>query len=251
MKDNRASYRRYWWQYAEKRVELYIAIANKSRVLVTPQTSNVQALAFLPPHMVLGHTLIVFPMETYSAFAILQSRVHQVWSAFLGTPIKDDRRYAHSDCFETFPFPHAWEAHPTFETTGETYYEYRANLITRKDEGLTKTYNRFHDPYEDRIEIVELRDLQAAMDRAVLDAYGWTDVPTACGFLLDYEITEGDWGRKRKPFRYRWPDAVRNEVLVRLLALNAERAAEETHLGMKLNPSVEQSLRQRSGSRSR
>jgi hypothetical protein len=27
----------------------------------------------------------------------------------------------------------------------------------------------------------------AAMDRSVLDAYGWTDLPTACQFLLDYE----------------------------------------------------------------
>ncbi len=28
------------------------------------------------------------------------------------------------------------------------------------------------------------------MDRAVLDAYGWTDIPTDCEFLLDYEIEE-------------------------------------------------------------
>ena len=47
------------------------------------------------------------------------------------------------------------------------------------------------------------------MDRAVLDAYGWTDIPTDCDFLLDYEVDEATWGRKKKPYRYRWPDAVR------------------------------------------
>jgi hypothetical protein len=26
------------------------------------------------------------------------------------------------------------------------YYEFRAALMVRNDEGLTKTYNRFHDP---------------------------------------------------------------------------------------------------------
>ncbi len=46
---------------------------------------------------------------------------------------------------------------------------------------------------------------------------------------MEYEDAEGDdgGGRKKKPWRYRWPDAVRDEVLARLLALNGERAAEQ------------------------
>ena len=168
------------------------------RVLVTPRTSNVQAVAFLHPQMVLGHTLIVFPLDTYSAFAVLQSRVHQVWSAFLGTPIKDDPRYTPSDCFNNFPFPRDWETHSAFEVIGTAYYEHRAALMVQHDEGLTKTYNRFHDPYEDDSDIVRLRELHAAMDRAVLDTYGWTDILTDCDFLLDYEIDEATWGRKKR-----------------------------------------------------
>ena len=70
------------------------------------------------------------------------------------------------------------------------------------------------------------------MDRAVLDAYGWNDISTDCEFLLDYEIDEETWGRKKKPYRYRWPDDVRDEVLARLLELNAERAAEEARAGI-------------------
>ena len=41
-----------------------------------------------------------------------------------------------------------------------------------------------------------------------------------CEFLLDYEIDEEEWGRKKKPLRYRWPDQVRDDVLARLMALN-------------------------------
>ena len=33
--------------------------------------------------------------------------------------------------------------------------------------------------------------------------------------------------KKKKPWRYRWPDEVRDEVLARLLKLNAERAEQE------------------------
>ena len=95
------------------------------------------------------------------------------------------------------------------------------------NEGLTKTYNRFHNPEERDPRIGELRSLHSRMDRAVLDAYGWTDIPNECDFFLDYEIDEDESGRKKKPWRYRWPDEVRDEVLARLLALNKERAAEE------------------------
>jgi hypothetical protein len=145
--------------------------------------------------------------------------------------MKDDLRYTPSDCFETFPFPEDWETHPKLETSGKTYYEFRAELMVRNDEGLTKTYNRFHDPDERDPEILRLRDLHTAMDRSVLDAYGWTDIPTDCEFLLDYEIDEEEWGNKKKPWRYRWPDDVRDEVLARLLELNAERAREEARAG--------------------
>ena len=96
---------------------------------------------------------------------------------------------------------------------------------------MTKTYNRFNDIYDTDPRIEELRERHAALDRAVLDAYGWADIGTDCEFLLDHEIDEATWGRKKKPYRYRWPDTVRDEVLARLLALNAERATDEAGRG--------------------
>jgi hypothetical protein len=33
--------------------------------------------------------------------------------------------------------------------------------------------------------------------------------------------------QRKKPWRYRWPDDIRDEVLARLLALNQQRAEEE------------------------
>jgi hypothetical protein len=107
-----------------------------------------------------------------------------------------------------------------------------AALMVRNDEGLTKTYNRFHDPEETSPDIMKLRELHAAMDHAVLDAYGWTDLQPTCAFLLDYEDDEPDdddtpTRAKNKPWRYRWPDPLRNEVLDCLLALNQQRASSE------------------------
>lgn len=117
------------------------------------------------------------------------------------------------------------------EEAGKVYYEYRAALMVKNNEGLTKTYNRFHDPNESDPEIIKLRELHASMDRAVLDAYGWSDINTDCEFILDYEIDEEEWGDKKKPYRYRWPENVHDEVLARLLELNAQRARQESLSG--------------------
>ena len=220
-----------WWLWGRYTPALFAAINGLERVLAIPQTSNVQALVFLSSRMVFSHTLIVFPVTTYASFTVLQSRVHQIWSAFLGPTMKDDLRYTPSDCFETFPFPDGWQTRRGLEDAGRTYYESRAALMERNEEGLTRTYNRFHDPHENAPDIVTLRSLHAAMDRAVLHAYGWRDVPTDCEFLLDHEIDETESGARKKPYRYRWPDAIRDEILARLLQLNAERAAEEARAG--------------------
>ena len=216
-----------WWQFERLRPELYTAIAGLARVLVISRVGQQAAFTFLGGGMVYAESTIVFPTEARSAFCALQSCPHEVWARFFGSSMKDDLRYTPSDCFETFPFPDSWETDSILESAGQSYYEFRASLMVRNDEGLTATYNRFHDPYENDPEIARLRELHAAMDRAVLDAYGWTDIPTDCEFLLDYEINEEEWGNRKKPYRYRWPDDVRDEVLARLLELNTERAAGE------------------------
>ena len=224
-----------WWQFIRPRPELQAAIAGLDLVLVISRHTHHGAFAFLPTGTVYSDAVVIVPRDTFAAFCAIQSTAHETWSRFFGSSLGDGLRYTPSDCFETFPFPNGWATDSALEAVGHEYYEFRASLMVRNDEGLTATYNRFHDPYEDDPEIARLRDLHAAMDRAVLDAYGWTDIPTDCEFLLDYEIDEEEWGNRKKPYRYRWPDDVRDEVLARLLELNAERAAEEARSVLRGN----------------
>jgi hypothetical protein len=230
--DNRASYRNYWWQYAEKRVDLIKAIANYDRVLVTnAQASTHSCFIFYDSKVVFANSLNIFPFDTYSTFTILQSRIHEVFAWFLSSSMKDDLRYNPSDCFETFPFPSNWETNAKLEEIGKTYYEFRAELMVRNNQGLTDTYNRFHNPDERHPDIIKLRQLHGEMDRIVLDAYGWKDITTDCNFLLDYEEEEEEEtsskNQNEKPWRYRWPEEVHDEVLARLLELNLQRSHEE------------------------
>ncbi len=223
---------RYWWRFAESTPALFRAINGLERVLVWARHQPQWSTAFMPAEMVFSEALVIVSSSRFSFFALLQCRVHELWARFFGSSLKDDLRYTPSDCFETFPFPDGWESAPNLEVVGTEYYTFRAERMVRSEEGLTSTYNRFHDPEERATDILKLRDLHAAMDRAVLDAYGWEDIPTDCEFLLDYEIDEETWGNKKKPYRYRWPGEVRDEVLARLLDLNQKRYREEVAAGL-------------------
>ena len=61
------------------------------------------------------------------------------------------------------------DTHPArLRPSAQSYYDSRAATHGGEhNEGMTKTYNRFHDIYETGSRIVELRDLHTAMDRAV------------------------------------------------------------------------------------
>jgi hypothetical protein len=294
MNNNREGYRRYWWQYAEKRGELALAISKVDRVLAISRVTNYLLFASLPSGSVFAESTVVFPMQGFHKIAAVQSRVHEQWALFLSSSLEERLRYGPSDCFETFPFPpdpfysdavsdpSEESRHQALDSLGERYHQFRAELMVANNEGLTSTYNRFHDPAETSEGILELRRLHDTMDQAVLAAYGWSDaLPPAsgttpsnspCGFGLDYLDTEDDallppdlqerissghlffptaneacsfqaqlrrYGAvkpsKKLPWRHRWPDAIRDDVLARLLALNAERYAAEQAMGLHSN----------------
>src|SRR5690606_24838846 len=124
-------------------------------------------------------TLYVFPLERWSAFAVLQSRLHEAWARLLSSSLEDRLRYAASDCFENFPFPEPdpRAVIPALEAIGEKLYQARAKYMVETDQGLTKTYNALKDSSETDPRILDLRNLHEEMDRAVLAAYGWQDIP--------------------------------------------------------------------------
>jgi hypothetical protein len=159
---------------------------------------------------------------------------------FFASTLEDRLRYTPSDCFETLPFPGGIEMSSELQGVGRTYHDHRAALMVARDEGMTKTYNRFHDPAEQTADIVRLRELHAEMDRAVLrtyaasasngaDAAAWKDLADRAESIFLDETNEEDHTYQGRLF---WPSAFRDEVLARLLALNAERAAAERAAGL-------------------
>ncbi len=221
-----------WWKFWNARSELYQAIKKVDRVLCISRVTEHPGFVFLPVNMVYADRLVVFPRDEATFFCVLQCRVHEVWARFFSVTLEDRLSYTPTDCFETFAFPKDFETDSMIETAGREYYDFRAALMVSNNEGLTATYNRFHDPADRDPDILRLRELHTAMDRAVLAAYGWPEIPTNCEFIPNYFDESPDGGDPiPKSIRYRWPDAVRDAVLARILKLNAERAEQEQIAG--------------------
>lgn len=219
-----------WWMFARSASDLRTAAKGLRAVLaINCGASPHMSWAILPPEMVYSHTLTIIAEDSSAWFALLQSHVHEVWAQFFASSMEDRLRYTPSDCFRTFPLPELFKTKIGMEEAGRAYHEFRAQLMIRNTEGLTATYNRFNDPYEDSADFRRLRELHDTMDRAILDAYGWHDIQPICQFFPEFDDEEeGDEdGRpKRKKYRYRWPEEIHDEVLARLLDLNRQRALE-------------------------
>jgi hypothetical protein len=111
-----------WWLHSRPARRLVEKSSCLPRLLASPRLSNHFGLVFLNRDMVFTDMLTLFCFDSYSAFTMLQSRMHEVWSRLLGSSFKDDLRYVPESCFETFPFPKNWQSNPTLEAAGKTYY---------------------------------------------------------------------------------------------------------------------------------
>ena len=216
-KNNRDNYKKYWWKFAEQRPGLHAAIEGLGACLVTSMVTKHLCFSFQPTGRVFSKNLAVFALPHYAAFTSLQSRPYEYWTRNLSSTFgASTLNFAPTDCFRNFPFPHGDPRTPDakLEAVGKAYYTARATYMKSTEQGLTKTYNAMKDPKNDEAPIKRLRQLHEAMDRAVLAAYGWSDleVPPYC---------------PTTPAEERAFAAFEAEVFERLFALNATRVAEE------------------------
>jgi hypothetical protein len=229
-----------WWTFNRSRPEMYQAIAGFDRVLACSQVAVHLAVARLPANLLFANYVIVFAFRNMAPFTVLQSGIHEIWTRFFSSTLEDRLRYTPSDCFETFPFSGGFESSPELEAVGQAYYDSRATLMIARNEGMTKTYNRFHNRADTSADIQHLRELHAAMDRSVFEDYGWHDLVARAEPIFLDETNEDDHTYQGRLF---WPLEFRDEVLSRLLALNAERNDEEIRLGIapRVNEKEEES----------
>ncbi|CAK7045875.1 MAG: hypothetical protein DELT_00819 [Desulfovibrio sp.] len=209
----RASHRDLWWIFGEPRKTLRSALVGLERYIVTVEVAKHRFFCFLPTAILPDGALIAIASADAYHLGILSSRIHVCWSLAAGgrLGVGNDPRYNNSVCFAPFPFPAATPEQQTrIRDLGEKLDAHRkARQTLYPDLTMTGMYNVLEALRQGRELtakgkavhehglVTVLRELHDELDAAVAEAYGWpTDLPD-------------------------------EEILARLVALNAERGKEE------------------------
>jgi len=177
------------------------------------ETAKHRVFQFLGADILPDNMIVAIASDDAWHLSVLSSRIHTTWAPVLGGWLGygNDPRYSKSRCFDPFPFPDPDEAtRERLRALGEELDATRkAVQAEHPDLTLTGLYNvleklRAGEPLTEKDEDVKtrgrvliLKDLHDQIDRATADAYGWP-----------HDLSD-------------------EQVLEKLVALNAERAAEE------------------------
>lgn len=230
-----------WWHYGDKRPALYHAIGRghvfehhpegwrsdirpQAEVLVSAFVGKYFGPSVVPNDAVFSHACAVFSVSPPYAFgALLNSSIGQTWVWQQSSRMKTDLRFAPSDAIETFPFPKEIEELARF---GVGYLRARREIMRADEIGLTKLYNRFHNPKDRDSRLERLREMLCAIDLAVARIYGWNDLELRHGFHEVPFLGVND------RVRFTIAETARVEVLRRLSELNHQRYKEEVTRGL-------------------
>jgi hypothetical protein len=234
-KSNDKSRREIWWRFTRPAPEMRKAIAALDRCMVITRHTHVVMPAMVSTAQVFSDATVVIASDAPALLAVLSSAPHYWWSIDCGSTMKGDLRYTPTDVFETLVRPQMG-AH--LNVLGQRLDVYRRNLMISRSVGLTAIYNLVHNPDCHEESIVELRGIHAEIDKATVQAYGWSDLldstgrtppvdPTHETYPLDHGFHETDQGT-----RYTIGLLARTEIIDRLRQLNHQAYADEVHLGL-------------------
>lgn len=234
-KNPREKYRRDWWIHAEPRGRFRAALAGLERITVTSRTSRHRVFQFIGSSFLPETKVLVFGFDDALQLGVLSSRLHVCFANRVGgwLGVGNDSTYNHSDCLEKFPFPDPTPAQATrIRDLAEQLDAHRKRQQALHSElTLTGMYNvleklRAGDTLTPKERVIHeqglvsvLRELHDALDSAVFEAYGWSD--------LAAELVGKPGATTPLPDKPEAQAAAEEELLRRLVELNAARAAEE------------------------
>lgn len=219
--DKRA--REKWWCHYRPAASLYAATSNMEQFLATCEVTKHLSFSFVRPGWVISSNVDVIALQGYEHFSVLQSSIHDAWARRWSSRLETRLKYSNGNAFETFPFPHDISC---LMDIGVSYLSIRDELMRLNGEGLTKTYNRFHDPRENYSLTESLRLAHREIDRALADAYGWVDLD------LGHDFHEVSYLPESDRVRFTISEPARIEALRRLWELNRQRYEEEVAAGL-------------------
>lgn len=208
-----------WWLFRGYRAELSEFCRTHDRYLALSVVSKYVAFRFVDANFVATAATTCILTSDDAVFAQLQSSLHDVWARYHGSSLGGTLRYIAGRCFKTFPL---LNASPRLREIGGQYNACREDSLLQNSIGMTEIYNRVHHAEDRSTNVVKMRELQTALDWAVLHEFNWDDLDLGHGFHEVPYLPETD------RTRFTISEAARAEVLRRLSELNKRRHDERS-----------------------
>ncbi|WP_374728484.1 class I SAM-dependent DNA methyltransferase [Natronospira proteinivora] len=233
--NKRATYRKNWWVFGEPVPATRRSIDGLTRYIATTMTAKHRVFVFVESGVIPDQKLVTVGTSQADILAVLSSRLHTRWALATGGSlgVGNDPVYAKGRSFDTFPFPELDDQQAAI--IGDLAERIDAHRKGRQAEHpdltLTGMYNvleklRAEEPLTDKERTIHeqglislLRELHDDLDRAVFEAYGWSDLADA--------LVGHPGATTPLPGKPADQAEAEEELLSRLVDLNAERAAEE------------------------
>jgi hypothetical protein len=141
------------------------------RYLACAEVTKRPIFCFLDPSIRPDHTVEAFIVADDYSFGILQSSIHWLWFTTKCSKLKSDFRYTPESVFDTFPWPQSATVKQinAVAKAGREVRRVRAEALTKIRGGLRAVYRTLELPGKN-----PLKDVHAALDAAVLAAYGFS-----------------------------------------------------------------------------
>ena len=169
----RAAYAKNWWIPMEARPGLRAALVGRSRYIATPITSKHRIFVWVDSATLPLASLTIVARDDDYTFGVLQSHAHELWGLALGTRLETRPRYTATTTFETFAFPRpSGDQREAIAVAARRLVELRDGWLNPpglSDDALAM--RTLTNLYNERP--TWLTNSHAALDSAVLDAYGW------------------------------------------------------------------------------
>ena len=169
--NNRAAYRKYWWQFAEARREMRSALKGRKRYIASAAQGKRLLLAWADAWTCPSNLTNVFAFDDDYSMGVLSSSAHGAWAWNRSSTLMGDLRYTPSSAFEMFPWPYPVEGdlRERIGKLSRDIIKRRQAICAESKIGLTALYNLVDQgAYED------LKVLHGELDEAVAEAYGWS-----------------------------------------------------------------------------
>ena len=174
-----------WWQHFRCRKEMVDAIEQLSRYIVCSDTTKRPVFDFVDPTIRPDHKLRVFAFDDDYSFGILQSRAHWLWFVTKCSKLKADFNYTSTSVFDPFPWPQSpcVEQIIAIAVAGREIRRVRGEVLEKIKGGLRAVYRTLELPGKN-----PLKDAHAALDAAVLAAYGFSPKKDLLAQLLELNL---------------------------------------------------------------